>query len=365
MAAIWREDVDRVVVVGSHHDCVGWRLLMESCCHPYHNELSRAERGGKPRLYFVDDSLDNDAVAGLLDILEEHPRRTLGPDNRWSLVVVDTCNSPAIVATAKVLLAAMRQQCGGDISGILPWVATVTRASSPQHDFWQRIGYHDHVDGSASSDYGTSLTISAGEDPRFAILDAAGLLPAALLGIDIVRLLQGASDMSEHFCTTPLEDNIVLQYAAGGYGAKESSQRRRRVFQPRTKSLKSLGQWCESLIDCPSHASPIVVQLIARQWRRDALAVVPWHVSCQTTHPVSTRSPADLLSEAIGDNERSRCELTGPTLRLLLPTVDESTIGQLLQMLLLASLVEARMSPVEPSVPCVPDVPTLITNDSP
>ena len=47
---------------------------------------------------------------------------------------------------------------------------------------------------------------------RFSVLSAVGLLPAALLGLDIEKLLSGAAAMNEHFRTAPPDENIVLQY---------------------------------------------------------------------------------------------------------------------------------------------------------
>ena len=42
------EMVDKVVVLGIGGSYMGPRALMEACCHPYHNELGRDQRGGKP-----------------------------------------------------------------------------------------------------------------------------------------------------------------------------------------------------------------------------------------------------------------------------------------------------------------------------
>lgn len=47
-----RESVDRVVVLGIGGSYMGARALMDACCEPYFNELSRADRGSRPRMYF-------------------------------------------------------------------------------------------------------------------------------------------------------------------------------------------------------------------------------------------------------------------------------------------------------------------------
>ena len=52
--------VDKVVVLGIGGSYMGPRALMEACCHPYHNELGRDQRGGKPRfcLLYTSDAAD-------------------------------------------------------------------------------------------------------------------------------------------------------------------------------------------------------------------------------------------------------------------------------------------------------------------
>ena len=47
-----QEQTDRVVVLGIGGSYMGARALMDALCEPYFNELSRAERGSKPRVYF-------------------------------------------------------------------------------------------------------------------------------------------------------------------------------------------------------------------------------------------------------------------------------------------------------------------------
>ena len=68
-----QESVDRVVVLGIGGSYMGARALMECCCQPYFNEYSRAERGGRPRMYFEGNNVDNDWSQGLLQLLRTDP----------------------------------------------------------------------------------------------------------------------------------------------------------------------------------------------------------------------------------------------------------------------------------------------------
>ena len=50
---------------------------------------------------------------------------------------------------------------------------------------------------------GEMFPVPDGVGGRFSVLSAVGLLPAALLGLDVEKLLAGAAAMNEHFRTAP------------------------------------------------------------------------------------------------------------------------------------------------------------------
>ena len=68
------DHIDTVVVVGHRQQTGICRAIMQACCDPYHNEMDRAARGSKPRMYFADASYDTDSLAALLHRLESSSR---------------------------------------------------------------------------------------------------------------------------------------------------------------------------------------------------------------------------------------------------------------------------------------------------
>ena len=60
---------DAVVVLGIGGSYMGSRAIMEACCEPFFNEWPVEQRGGRPRVYFEGNSLDNDATQALLSLL--------------------------------------------------------------------------------------------------------------------------------------------------------------------------------------------------------------------------------------------------------------------------------------------------------
>ena len=82
------DEIDAVVVLGIGGSYMGARAMMEACCDPYHNELSRGARGSKPRLYFEGNNVDNDASAALLCRLAAGGYGDSEAEKRFAIVVI-------------------------------------------------------------------------------------------------------------------------------------------------------------------------------------------------------------------------------------------------------------------------------------
>lgn len=79
---------------------------------------------------------------------------------------------------------------------------------------------------------------------RFSVLTAVGLLPAALLGIDINKLLDGGSEMAQIFQKENPEQNEIFRFALACYLADEPIH----VFMPYSSRLRNLGLWYTQLL---------------------------------------------------------------------------------------------------------------------
>ena len=83
---------------------------------------------------------------------------------------------------------------------------------------------------------------------RFSVLSPVGLLPAAVLGLDVVKLLEGAAAMNERFRTAPPRENPALDYA----GVCRLMEIRRgatiRVLSTWGKRLEAVGLWYDQLL---------------------------------------------------------------------------------------------------------------------
>lgn len=82
---------------------------------------------------------------------------------------------------------------------------------------------------------------------RFSVLTAVGLLPAALIDIDIEKLLQGARKMRDAFLSTDFDTNLSYQLAQIQYILYKKSKTIN-VLMPYAQKLYRLADWYRQLL---------------------------------------------------------------------------------------------------------------------
>lgn len=330
-----RDTVDRVIVLGNGCGPLGARAIFESCAHPCHNDLSRGERGGRPRLAFVDSPLDNDAMQGLLDIVAPagKPR---GSDllDQWAIIVGGTTDGgPGMAAATRLLLASLFESVGGDRAEVADRVVPITAHAGGLADLAASLG--------CTSVFTISENVGSGD----AVFTPYGLLPAAVAGIDVVRLLQGAAAMNRRFREAPVPENPVLQFA-GAWRHMAEQEGMACVLVSPSGQLDAVGRWHGRLTATAHRGKPLTTKLVVKEPRRDPL-VVPALPACAANADGLDRlagtSWPDLLAATLSDRASPEpANPEQPTDTILLPRVDEHSIGQLLQFLVLANLVASR-----------------------
>ena len=68
MASLFQGKCDDFVVLGIGGSALGGIALFRSLCHPLHNLLSKSDRGGTPRVFFL-DNIDPCTFKSVLDLL--------------------------------------------------------------------------------------------------------------------------------------------------------------------------------------------------------------------------------------------------------------------------------------------------------
>jgi glucose-6-phosphate isomerase len=218
-----------VVVLGIGGSYMGARAVFEACCHPYHNEISRQRRGGRPRIYFEGKNADNDALQGLLDLVEG--------SNAWGIIVISKSGGTLETAVAfRIFFEALRKSCGGDVEKFRRRVIPVTGETGRLRDLAAALGCTE------------IFPIPDGVGGRYSVLSAVGLLPAAVMGLDVSHLVEGAAAMNERFRTALPLDNPALSYAGVCRLMETRHGAAIRVLSTWGKGLEAVGLWYDQLL---------------------------------------------------------------------------------------------------------------------
>ncbi len=351
--------VDRVVVLGIGGSYMGARALMEACCHPFHNELPRAARGNRPRISYEGNNVDNDAMQGLIDVLANET------DSGWAINVISKSGGTLETASAfRILLAKLRDACGEDAKQLADRVVPVTGTSGKLFDLATALGC------------GEIFPVPDGVGGRFSILSAVGLLPAAIMGLDIVKLLEGAAAMNEHFRTAAVGENVVLDYTGICHLMEEKRGCDVRLLSTWGKRLEAVGLWYDQLLseslgkqergampltvvntrDLHSRGQQhqegkrdkIITNVIIKDCQRETIAVGTSNFNQDQLNELAEKTLPDILTAATQGTNQAYREDSRPTADLLLPRLDEHVLGQVFQMLMLATVVEGRLIGINP-----------------
>lgn len=356
------KEVDKVVLLGIGGSYMGARALMETCCQPYFNELTRAQRGGRPRMYFEGNNVDNDWSQGLLQFLDSDSQGE-GPEGKWAIVVISKSGGTLETASAlRQFLRALEDKVGAD--RLPEFVVPVTGESGKLASLADSIGCQDR------------FLVPDGVGGRFSVFSAVGLLPAAILGIDVVALLEGAAAMNSRFRTEPMGSNPVLDYVAVNHLLEKERGIHTRVMSVWTKSLESVGLWYDQLLaeslgkaeqgalpltcvnsrDLHSRAQQhqegardkVMNNVILDSWRQDPLPIGSSTRNDDQLNELADKTLPDLMVAALQGTNLAYKEDHRPTTDLHLPGANETSLGQLLQMLMLTTVLEGRLMGINP-----------------
>lgn len=352
--------VDRVVVVAIDESLSGARSILESCCQPFWNELSRADRGSKPRIVFEDSSWDNDAVQGLLHLLDAHKNRPPTCElDRWALVVIGSHEETLQTSIAlQRILDAFDQSTIANEQHRIQLLVPVVRQGVPLPSRMLTYGQAGHLSDEA---FEVPSELSGG----FSLFTAAGLVPAALLGVNVIELLQGAAAMTKHFAETEAQSNIILQFAAVHHLLRTKRHMHHGVISFWSKALASFGLWYSALAQQRHGASNStgIAQwkvMNSRDWDNHLLQKEKATTERVFHHVVPEQVRFDPLEGGNGDSLPAAFQnrfqeviatmsRTGsPSTVLSIPCIDELHVGQWFQMMMLATEVEARLAESQP-----------------
>ncbi|MCA9049820.1 MAG: glucose-6-phosphate isomerase [Planctomycetaceae bacterium] len=364
-AARLQQNVDSVVVLGIGGSYMGMRAMFEALRNPFHNELTREQRNGIPRLYFEGWNVDSDNQSALLNLLSARAATAADksdPEGRTAVIVISKSGGTLETAVAfRTFRALLEQHFPGEAAEL---IVPVTGETGRLRDLSNAAGFHD------------IFSIPDGIGGRFSVLTPVGLLPAAVAGLDIRQLLEGAAAMTEHFRSSNYGVNTVLDYTAVGHAFEIDHGMSTRILSTWGSRLEAVGFWYDQLLSesLGKHehgATPLTVvntrDLHSRgqqhqEGRRDKL--ITNLLPGQPIDSPLTLPPRDddydqlnrfsgfgfpqILQAAIDGTNQAYADDRRPTTDLRLPQISEHSIGQLFQMLMLATAVEGRLVGTNP-----------------
>jgi len=334
-----REGVDRVIVAG--RGAAAARAICDACCHPCHNELSRGERGGRPRLSFAPPLVDNDSLQALLDLVEPAGApRTSDLLDQWGVVAVDD--------GARHAADGMATDAAGDADAVVRvLVSALAAGRAAAAPLAERFAAVAAPDGAMAG-----LCAASGCPPEFAVPEGVagfaafcgvGLLPAAIAGVDVVQLLAGGRAMRRRFAEAPAPENPVLRFVAAARLAEERLATTAGGLAAWTPQLAATCGWYDTVRPRPSRkAATFRTAVLAAAPRRDAVPVPtsPSPGPRGETDAADRRSPGGTpWPEWHARGVAAARAAEAPLAAIFLPRIDEHATGQLLMLLLLAAAV--------------------------
>ena len=214
-----------VVILGIGGSCLGPKALHTSLAGGmWANLVRRKARGNIPRFIFA-DNVDNDSFAHVLQFAE--PKKTL------YLVITKSGTTAETMSQFLVVRELLEKKVG--------------RKNVADHLVAITDGQHGRLRNVADREKLVDFIIPENVGGRFSIFTPVGLLPAALMGIDISELLAGAAFMDSRCKKDDLFSNPAYIAAALLFLADRTKEMNINVMMAYSDALYDIADWFRQL----------------------------------------------------------------------------------------------------------------------
>lgn len=354
-----RGQFDDVIVLGIGGSALGAKALFHGLCHPQWN-VSASVRNSQPRLHVV-DNVDSDVLHGLLETVDLH--RTL---------IVAISKSGTTIEPMSALLLVMQ---AWEHAGIAQadWSKYLVMVTDPVKGLFRPFAQQHGI---------TCFDVPDDVGGRFSVFSAVGLLPAALVGIDIHALQRGLQAIYPSLTNPNISENpaaqaAVIQATYLQHGKPMS------VIMPYSSRLALVADWvvqlwAESLGKAVNLADETVhvgstpikavgatdqhsqLQLFEEGPFDKVLTFIEVAESDQTlTIPkvpnafnsmgyLADHTLHDVLLAELHGTRQSLAQAQRPTMTLQLPRVNEETVAQLLLFYMVQTALVGHLLDIDP-----------------
>ena len=222
-AAKIQSDSEILIVIGIGGSYLGARAAIEALRHSFYNVIPKGQRK-TPQIFFAGNNISSTYLEHLLEVVG---------DRDFSINIISKSGTTTEPAIAFRLFKRLLIEKYGEKEAAKRIYATTDKARGALKNLADAEGYETFV---VPDDVGG----------RFSVLTAVGLLPIAVSGADIDKLMEGAA-YSRDFCLTqPFEQNYALQYAAIRNILLEKGKTME-ILANYTPSVHYIGEWWKQL----------------------------------------------------------------------------------------------------------------------
>lgn len=186
-----QSDSDVLLVIGIGGSYLGARAAIEFLSHSFYNVLDKSVRK-TPEIYFCGNSISSTYLKHLMDVVG---------DRDFSINMISKSGTTTEPAIAFRVFKEKLEAKYGKKGAAERIYATTDKAKGSLKHLSEEEGYETFV---VPDDVGG----------RFSVLTAVGLLPIAVSGADIDKLMEGAASGRKRALENDFEENDALQYAA-------------------------------------------------------------------------------------------------------------------------------------------------------
>lgn len=270
-----QSDSEVLLVIGIGGSYLGARAAIEFLRHSFYNIVDKSIRK-TPEIYFCGNSISSTYLKDLMDVIGERD---------FSINIISKSGTTTEPAIAFRIFKEMCEKKYGKEGAAKRIYATTDKARGALKKLATEEGYETFV---VPDDVGG----------RFSVLTAVGLLPIAVSGADIDKLMEGAASGREAALNNAFEENDALQYAAV-----------RNILLRKGKSVEILANYEPSV----HYVSEWWKQLYGESEGKDQRGILPASVDLTTDlHSMGQfiQDGARIMFETVINVETSRETLT-------------------------------------------------------
>ncbi len=190
-AAKIQKDSEVLLVIGIGGSYLGARAAIEFLRHNFYNSVSKEIRK-TPEIYFCGNNISSNYMNHLIEVIG---------DRDFSINIISKSGTTTEPAIAFRVFKKLLNEKYGRKEAAKRIYATTDKARGALKNLATEEGYESFV---VPDDVGG----------RYSVLTAVGLLPIAVSGADITKLMEGAASMRSYCLNNPYEQNDALKYAA-------------------------------------------------------------------------------------------------------------------------------------------------------